>query len=172
MHLPEHAGEKEAPSVPVAAPNITISPKKVPKKNPLGLWMPSPDADAFTLPVNHYAQIDNTGGEGTRECFMNSCTMLADYNTNGRLSRERKEKGFEETEDAYFKYMDGDTTISSVHEKALKKMGIDAYFSDRASIKDVESALYCGIPVPIGTQYKNSGHWVVVNGRGPKGWEN
>ncbi|MEO0434331.1 MAG: peptidoglycan-binding domain-containing protein [Cyanobacteria bacterium J06656_5] len=171
MHLPEHAGEKEAPSVPVAAPAITISPKKVPKTNPLGLWMPSPDAGAFTLPVNHYAQIDNSGGEGPRECFMTSCTMLADYITNGRLRRERKEKGFDEPEDAYFKYMDGDTTISSVHEKALKKMGIDAYFSDRASIKDVESALYCGIPVPIGTQYKNSGHWVVVNGRGPKGWD-
>ncbi|MEL7510337.1 MAG: peptidoglycan-binding protein [Cyanobacteria bacterium J06554_1] len=171
IHLPEHVKEKSSPSVPVAANNITISPKKVPKKNPLGLWMPSPDADAFTLPVNHYAQIDNSGGEGPRECFMTSCTMLADYITNGRLSRERKEKRFDEPEDAYFQYMDGDTTISSVHERALKKMGIDAYFSDRASIQDVESALYCGIPVPIGTQYKASGHWVVVNGRGPKGWD-
>lgn len=168
MQLPDTA-QPAFPSPPIAAP--TAPPKKVSKQNPLGLWMPSPNAEAFTLPVNHYAQIDNTGGQGYRECFLTSCTMLADYVTQGRLSQERNVKGLAEPEDAYAKYMDGDTTRSDVHVRALKKIGIDAYFSDRASIKDVESALRCGIPVPIGTKYKSSGHWVVVNGRGPKGWD-
>ena len=144
---------------------------KTSEKNALGLRQPSREVDDFTLKVNHYAQIDNTGGEGARECFMTSCTMLVDYITHGRLSKERNERGLSEPEDAYAKYMDGDTTVGDVHVRALKKLGIDAYFTKTASIKDVESSLYCGIPVPIGVAYKGGGHWVVVNGRGPDGWD-
>jgi len=141
------------------------------QENLIGLWKPSRGVDAFTLPVNHYAQIDNTGGDGYRECFLTSCTMLADYITHGSLSKERTEKGLSEPEDAYRLYMDGDTTIGDVHVKALKKIGIDAYFTTTASIEDVESSLYFGIPVPVGVGYKDSGHWVVVNGRGKGGWD-
>lgn len=141
------------------------------EENALGLWRPSREVDAFTLKVNHYAQIDNTGGKGYRECFMTSCTMLADYITHGRLSKERKEKGLSEPEDAYRLYMDGDTIYADVHVKALKKLGIDAYFTKTASIEDVASSLYCGIPVPIGVDYSKDGHWVLVNGLGPEGWD-
>jgi hypothetical protein len=126
--------------------------------------------------VKHYTQCDNSGGRGARECFKTSCTMLADYVTNGKLSKMQKDKGFPEPEDVYQSFMDGDTTVATVHVRALKKLGIEAYFTQTASIKDVESSLDCGIPVPIGVKYKpdapgGGGHWVLVNGRGPKGWD-
>jgi GH24 family phage-related lysozyme (muramidase) len=144
--------------------------------NPLGIWMPQPGVNDFTIPVKHYTQVDNSGGRGYRECFKTSCTMLADYVTNGKLSEMRKQKGLPEPEDVYQSFMDGDTTDASVHVRALKRLGIDAYFTTSASIKDVEASLNRGIPVPIGVKYKpnspgGGGHWVVVNGRGPKGWD-
>ena len=144
--------------------------------NPLGIWVPQPGVGDFTIPVKHYTQVDNTGGRGYRECFKTTCTMLADYVTNGKLSVIKKQQGLPEPEDVYQSFMDGDTTDASVHVRALKKLGIDAYFTTSASIKDVESSLNCGIPVPIGVKYKpnspgGGGHWVLVNGRGPKGWD-
>jgi GH24 family phage-related lysozyme (muramidase) len=146
------------------------------RPNPLGIWMPAPGVTDFTIPVKHYTQCDNRGGRGDRECFKTSCTMLADYVTNGKLSSMQKEQGLAEPEDAYQSFMDGDTTIDTVHIRALKKLGIEAYSSRAASIRDVEDSLDCGIPVPIGVKYKShlpggGGHWVLVNGRGPKGWD-
>lgn len=144
---------------------------KQPRKNLLGLWLPPLGVEDFTLPVNHYAQIDNSSGEGFRECYMTVCTMLADYVTHGRLSKEKRSLGLAEPEDAYRRYMEGDTTKHWVHEKALRKLGIEAYFSDTASIKDVMKSLDKGIPVPVGVKYKTSGHWMLVNGRSSEGWD-
>lgn len=165
---PVRSGGPEAPvrpAIPLQA-----------RPNPLGIWMPPPGVTDFTIPVKHYTQCDNSGGRGARECFKTSCTMLADYVTNGKLSKMQKDKGFPEPEDVYQSFMDGDTTVATVHVRALKKLGIEAYFTQTASIKDVESSLDCGIPVPIGVKYKpdapgGGGHWVLVNGRGPKGWD-
>jgi GH24 family phage-related lysozyme (muramidase) len=142
-----------------------------PRPNPLGIWIPPPGVTDFTIPVKHYTQIDNTGGRGDRECFKTSCTMLADYVTKGKLSKLQKERGLAEPEDVYQTFMAGDTTMADTHEHALKQLGIDAYFTRTASIADVEKSLDLGIPVPIGVKYKTDGHWVLVNGRGPKGWD-
>lgn len=158
------------PAQPAAPPAAGARP------NPLGIWMPAPGVTDFTIPVKHYTQCDNRGGRGHRECFKTSCTMLADYVTNGKLSSMQKKQGLAEPEDVYQSYMDGDTTIDTVHIRALKKLGIEAYSSRSASMRDVEDSLNCGIPVPIGVKYKEyleggGGHWVLVNGRGPKGWD-
>lgn len=167
---PESAPERDQPvqSEPVHRRHEDV--------NPLGIWMPAPGVVDFTIPVKHYTQCDNRGGRGYRECFKTSCTMLADYVTNGKLSNMQKERGLAEPEDVYQAFMDGDTTDPHVHVRALKKLGIDAYFSLSASIHDVETSLNLGIPVPIGVKYKpdspgGGGHWVLVNGRGPKGWD-
>jgi len=139
--------------------------------NPLGIWMPLPGVTDFTIPVKHYTQNDNAGGRGARECFKTSCTMLSDHVTKGKLSKLQKERGLPEPEDVYQSYMDGDTTEPATHQRALKKLGIDAYFTTTVSIADVEKSLDLGIPVPIGVKYKGHGHWVLVNGRGPSGWD-
>jgi GH24 family phage-related lysozyme (muramidase) len=175
-----------APSTPSAPPaqqgtppsqlSPTLSTPVPSRPNPLGIWMPPPGVTDFTIPVKHYTQCDNTGGRGYRECFKTSCTMLVDHITKGKLSAIRQEKGLAEPEDVYQTFMDGDTTNPAVHIRALNRLGIDAYFTMSASIKDVETSLDCGIPVPIGVKYKaytdgGGGHWVLVNGRGPKGWD-
>lgn len=164
-------GNQFAQSAPKEAPVSGGS-----RPNPLGIWMPADGITDFTIPVKHYTQCDNSGGRGGRECFKTSCTMLADHITNGKLSRMKKEQGLAEPEDVYQSVMDGDTTIDSVHIRALRKLGIEAYSSRTASIRDVEESLDCGIPVPVGMKYKahlpgGGGHWVLVNGRGPQGWD-
>jgi GH24 family phage-related lysozyme (muramidase) len=164
------------PAIAAAAQGSTGTPPPATAANPLNIWVPQPGLNDFTIPVNHYTQVDNSGGRGYRECFKTACTMLADYLTQGKLSELKQQRGLAEPEDVYQSFMDGDTTDASVHVRALKRLGIDAYFTTSASIPDVETSLNCGIPVPIGVKYKShlpggGGHWVLVNGRGPKGWD-
>jgi len=170
--LEQHLKSKPPAIAPVVSPPVVapvVAPLSPP--NPLGIWMPLPGVTDFTIPVKHYTQVDNTGGRGYRECFKTSCTMLADYVTKGKLSKLQKDRGLPEPEDVYQSYMDGDTTEHATHKRALKKLGIDAYFTNTVSIADVEKSLDLGIPVPIGVKYKGHGHWVLVNGRGPSGWD-
>lgn len=131
-----------------------------------------PDTNDFILPVNHRVQLDNTGGEGYRECFLTCSTMLADYLLQGWLTREAKRLGLAEPEDVYAtclaKY--GDTTDWNAHVKALADLKIESYVTHSASLSDVSKALYRGIPVIIGTKYKASGHIVLVVGRNSKGF--
>jgi hypothetical protein len=136
----------------------------------LGLFVPN--GHDFTIPVKQFVQNNNTGGEGYRECFDTSVAMVADYLTKGFLTKEAHKRGFREPEDAWYTYRSryGDTTDSSAQIKALRDIGIEAYFSTTASINDVAKSLYLGIPVVIGTAYKSSGHMVVVNGRDNKGF--
>lgn len=130
-----------------------------------------PVGDEFVLPVKHRVQLDNTGGQGFRECFLTSATMLADYLLDGELTRRAKEAGDAEPEDAYARVLQrfGDTTDWGAQIKALAQFGIEAYSSRSASIQDVVNSLYQGIPVIIGTAYKASGHIVLVVGRNKGG---
>lgn len=131
-----------------------------------------PTGDTFVLPVQHRVQNDNTGGEGYRECFLTCSTMLVDYLTDGHLTAEVLRKGLTEPEGVYAMSLAnyGDTTDWNAQIKALRSFGIQAYFSDSASLNDVAHSLYCGVPVIIGTKYKASGHIVLVVGRNPKGF--
>lgn len=131
------------------------------------------DLTNFTLPVKPRAQLDNTGGEGYRECFLTSATMLADYLLSGKLSQTAKLKGLAEPEDVYAEILKsyGDTTDWNAQIKTLKKLGIDCYSSRTASLNDVHHSLCQGVPVLIGTKYGSSGHIVLAIGRTPNGFE-
>lgn len=128
---------------------------------------------AFTLPVKHRSQLDNTGGQGYRECFLTAATMLAEYLLSDSLSQSAKLKGYAEPEDIYAEILKdfGDTTDWAAQVKTLKKLGLDCYSSKTASLNDVHHALCQGVPVLIGTKYGTSGHIVLVVGRTPQGFE-
>ena len=135
----------------------------------LGLFVPQ--GDEFELPLRHYAQIDNTGGAGYRECFLTSVAMVADYLLKWRITGQAKQAGMREPEDFYASILAkyGDTTDAGAQLAALDELHIKAYFSTTASITDVVHSLYLGVPVVLGTAYKSSGHMVVAKGRSSSG---
>lgn len=132
----------------------------------MALWIPG-DKENFVLPVPHYIQNNNTGGKGYRECFLTCATMLADYLTDGFLTESAKRMGLREPEDVYASRLSkhGDTTDWGAQRKTLQTFGINGYNTDRASLENVASALYLGIPVIAGTKYRASGHIVLFVGR-------
>jgi hypothetical protein len=131
-----------------------------------------PTGSEFILPVRQFVQLDNSGEEGYRECFLTSSAMLVNYLLDGKLEQIAKEKGLKEPEDAYALALArfGDTTDWNAQLKTLESFGIKGYASKTASLDDVAHSLYNGIPVIIGTQYKGSGHIVLVVGRNGGGF--
>jgi len=123
-----------------------------------------PKTKDFELDVPHFIQRDNTGGQGYRECNMTSHAMVVEYLLDGYLSAKAKEKGYREPEDAYAVLMDGDTTDHAVHTRALRKLGIESYFSYNTDLNELAHTLKQGIPVVMGCDYKGSGHMVVAYG--------
>lgn len=134
--------------------------------------MKKPIGQAFMLPVKHRVQNDNTGGEGFRECFLTCATMLADYLLDGQIADQAMQEGVAEPEDVFAGVLaqHGDTTDWAAEIAALEDFGIKAYASRSASLNDVAHALYCGVPVIIGTAYKASGHMVLAVGRAVNGF--
>jgi Peptidase_C39 like family len=131
-----------------------------------------PTGDSFKLAVKQRVQNDNAGGEGYRECFKTCSTMLADYLLGGQLTDQAKHEGLTEPEDVFAAVLakHGDTTDWGAEIAALEEFGIKAYSSRSASLNDVAHALYCGVPVIIGTAYKASGHIVLAVGRAANGF--
>lgn len=130
------------------------------------IYIPT-NKEEFVLPVPHYTQLNNTGGKGWRECFLTCATMLADYLTEGFLTQSAKRMGFREPEDVYASRLAeyGDTTDWNAQRKTLQTFGINGYNSNTASLEDVASALYLGVPVIAGTKYRTGGHIVLFVGR-------
>ena len=119
----------------------------------------------FTLGVPHYVQLDNTGGQGFRECNLTSNASVCQYLT-GALDPAYKKRGYAEPEDIYAvilaKY--GDTTDHAAQTKALRDFGIESYFSYNTDINELAFMVRQGFPINIGTEYKGSGHMVTVYG--------
>lgn len=130
------------------------------------------NCEEFVLSVRHRTQLDNTGGQGFRECFLTCCTMLADYLLEGALTQSARARGLAEPEDAYAIVLSplGDTTDWGAQLKTLEWLGITAYKSDTASLDDVAHSLCLGIPVVLGTAYGRSGHVILAVGRNPQGF--
>jgi hypothetical protein len=130
------------------------------------------NCEDFVLPVKHRTQLDNTGGQGYRECFLTCCTMLADYLLEGALTQSAKARGLAEPEDAYAIAIApfGDTVDWGAQIKALKWLGIEAYKSSTASLDDVAHSLCLGVPVVLGTDYGAGGHIILSVGRTPEGF--
>jgi hypothetical protein len=124
------------------------------------------------LPVKYMSQLDNDTsifGAGWRQCCTTSHCMMADYLLAGEISVRSKLRGFTEPESLYMRSVGkyGDTTDVHAQVRALSDFGIECYFSQTLSAKDLLRALELGIAVPIGVRYKSGGHWVVVVGHDP-----
>lgn len=119
----------------------------------------------FELPVPHYVQRDNTGGQGYRECNLTACASVTQYLT-GALDPEYKAAGFREPEDVYATVLakHGDTTDHAAQTRAMRDFGIESYFSYNMAINELAEVVRRGFPVVIGTDYKASGHMVTVYG--------
>ncbi|MDB9527068.1 C39 family peptidase [Oscillatoria sp. CS-180] len=125
------------------------------------------------LDVPYFFQRDNdwhtTHGGGWRHCNLTCHAMLVDFLLKGELTRLAEQKGIREPEGVYAdvlaKY--GNTTDHHPHPQALKDFGIEAYFSYSLSNKDLMRSLQAGIPVVIGVDYKDSGHFCCVVGHDP-----
>ena len=129
-----------------------------------------PSEKYFTLNVPQYIQLNNTGGEGYRECNLTVNAALCQYLT-GALDPSYKSQGFREPEDVYAtvlaKY--GETTDHLAQTKALRDFGIESYFSYNTNVDELAQMLRLGFPVVMGVDYKSSGHMVLAVGISEQG---
>ena len=124
------------------------------------------------LDVPYYCQLNNDPavfGPGWRQCNTSSNTMLADFLLKGDLSKQAKQQGFPEPESVFMRLVNkyGDTTDHNAQTKALEDIGIESYYTDKLSGKDVVRSLKAGIPVVAGVAYKTDGHILVIVGHDP-----
>ena len=110
------------------------------------------------LTVPYYRQMDNTSGQGHRECASSSCAMVAAF------------WGKVQTDDAYnaIRRRFGDTTSVDAQLRTLEHLGLEVTFTQRATWATVEQQLAQGRPVclpylhqgPV-SKPRGFGHWCV-----------
>ena len=129
---------------------------------------------AIRLGVTYRGQVNNqwhpTFREGTRQCNLTSCTMLADFLLDGELSRQAKAKGMPEPESFYQDVLAnyGDTIDHNCQTRALRDLGIESYYTQQSlSADELLLSLSHGIPVVLGVKYKAGGHIVLLVGHDP-----
>jgi hypothetical protein len=126
--------------------------------------MPTP---IHKLAVTYESQLDNSSGEGWRECFSSSCAMLAIY--NGKVSNDNEYNQIRR----HF----GDTTDPRTQINTLKKLGLSVAYSTSGTRDALACEIFKNRPVAVGWLHKGpasnprgGGHWSVVVGiNGPKG---
>jgi GH24 family phage-related lysozyme (muramidase) len=118
-------------------------------------------AGSVVLTVPYEFQLDNSSGQGQRECFSSSVAMLARF------------YGKVKSDDEYnrIRARFGDTTDSGSHLRALAHLGLTASFHQNGTAAILEGHLRDGRPVPVGwlhrgpvTKPTGGGHWSVVVG--------
>lgn len=125
---------------------------------------PKVSGSSVLLTVPYQRQLDNSSGQGQRECFSSSCAMLAMYykkvNNDDEYNRIRA------------KY--GDTTNPDAQVRALKSLGLDVEFRTDGTEKILEDLIRLNRPVPVGWLHYGTpsnpvggGHWTVVTGFTP-----
>ena len=122
------------------------------------------------LDVPYYAQNDNElwsdGTPGYAQCNVTTHAMLCAYLVKGFEDRS-KQNGFKEPESylksKFYKYSSnrGDHTAMT---QALKEFGIESEWRYDGNFSDIRNQLLRGEPVPIGVNYKTSGHIILVVG--------
>jgi GH24 family phage-related lysozyme (muramidase) len=131
-------------------------------------------SEIIKLPVKYRRQTDNEDydifGPGERQCNLTSNTMLADFLLDGELTHRASNEGLQEAESAYMRVLVnyGDTTDNDAQTQALKKLGIESYFSYSLSSEDLLNSLKAGIPVVLGVAYKTGGHICLLVGHDPE----
>lgn len=122
--------------------------------------MPNP------LPVSYFSQRDNASGQGWRECFSSSCSMIAAFYNRVK------------TDDEYnaIRARFGDSTDSTAQAKALAHLGLKPSFRQNLVLADLQAEIKAGRPVAVGWlhhgNYRNpsgGGHWSVVVGTNDTG---
>lgn len=125
------------------------------------------------LEVPYFSQLnndDNYFGSGSRQCCLSSNAMVANFILADRglesLEQRAKRLGFREAESVYGDVLKayGDTTDHTANTAALRKFGLDSYFSTSLSIENVIASLDKRLPMPVGLHYKSSGHIVCLVG--------
>ena len=124
------------------------------------------------LNVPYFSQLNNEQtffGSGSRQCNTTSNAMLADYLLKGELTQKAKKQGLAEAESVYMRLVQkyGDTIDNNAQTQALAELGIESYFSDTLSAKELLLSLKTGIPVVVGFAYKKSGHICLLVGHNP-----
>lgn len=119
------------------------------------------------LTVPYQKQLDNTSGQGQRECFSSSCAMVAMY--------YKKVKNDDEYNKIRAKY--GDTTSADAQVKALRSLGISCEFRTDGTTADLERQIREKKPTPVGWLHHGSvgnpvggGHWTLALGYDSLHW--
>lgn len=125
------------------------------------------------LDVSYFNQgnnADNYFGSGSRQCCLTSNAMAANFILEDRglesLEQRAKRLGFFEAESAYGDILKiyGDSTDHTANTAALRKFGLDSYFSTSLSVENAIASLDKKLPMPVGLHYKSSGHIVCLVG--------
>jgi hypothetical protein len=121
------------------------------------------------LPVKHFSQLDSATDEAMRMCFSSSCSMLAYYLTQTPISGP-----YAQSDDNYLRrYVErhGDSTDPNAQIAALRDLGVEARYTQAASLLTLLRQLEQGVPVPCGILHHGGiqsptggGHWVLVRG--------
>jgi hypothetical protein len=119
------------------------------------------EPNGILLNVPYQAQLDNTSGQGQRECFSSSAAMVAMY--YGKVKNDDEYNRIR----ARF----GDTTDASAQVKTLNSLGLNASFTQRCSAKMLEEELLAKRPVLTGFLHhgpvsspRGGGHWTCCIG--------
>jgi hypothetical protein len=118
------------------------------------------------LKVPYEYQLDN-GPTGYRECFSSSCAMVARY-----YGKCKNDNVYNQVRSVY-----GDSTDVNAQLKALKFLGLNATFTQKASEAFLRAEIDAGRPVVCGWLHKGpvgapsgGGHYSVVIGYTADSW--
>jgi hypothetical protein len=112
-------------------------------------------------PLNcpYFAQHDNHGGDGWRECFTSSVAMLLAH-----IGKVRTDDDYNRIRRAF-----GDTTTSLTHIRAVRSLGLIPTFRTDFDRELLEASIRAGRPVAVGWLHRGTpekptggGHWSVV----------
>jgi len=133
------------------------------------LWRSGPKntiAKGHLLKVPYEYQLDN-GPTGYRECFSSSCAMVARF-----YGKCKNDNVYNQIRSVY-----GDSTDVNAQLKALKFLGLNATFTQRASEALLEAEIDAGRPVVCGWLHKGpvgapggGGHYSVAIGYTTNSW--
>ena len=121
------------------------------------------------LEVPYFYQRDNDEalhGPGWRQCNLTSHAMMVDFLLKGALRKEAFKRGIE-PEGIYAEALIefGDTIDHSAHTRCLRdRFGIVSEWRTDLTKADVLAQLGKGFPMPIGVEFKASGHIICAIG--------
>lgn len=126
-----------------------------------------PDEEII-LPASYYWQRDNPSGEGYRECCGTSNAIMLNHLLKGKLDADAKRDRVSQPESYYLNVLaeEGDTTDHGANDRALRRFGIESYWSTSLTLEDFYLAIEHGIPMVMGLDYQGPSKGHIVCGVG------